>query len=44
MPTSPDTLLRRVKTTLLRHLLRHTEMPSVLVFTRTKQSARHGGL
>src|SRR5262245_40304370 len=29
-----------LKTTLLRHLLRHTEMPSVLVFTRTKQSAR----
>jgi ATP-dependent RNA helicase RhlE len=28
------------KTNLLRHLLRHTEMPSVLVFTRTKQSAR----
>jgi len=29
-----------LKTTLLRHLLRHTEMPSVLVFTRTKASAR----
>jgi ATP-dependent RNA helicase RhlE len=29
-----------LKPTLLRHLLRHTEMPSVLVFTRTKQSAR----
>lgn len=29
-----------LKTTLLRHLLRNTEMPSVLVFTRTKQSAR----
>src|SRR5438552_10315451 len=29
-----------LKTTLLRYLLRHTEMPSVLVFTRTKQSAR----
>ncbi len=29
-----------LKTKLLRHLLRHTEMPSVLVFTRTKQSAR----
>jgi ATP-dependent RNA helicase RhlE len=29
-----------LKTPLLRHLLRHTEMPSVLVFTRTKQSAR----
>jgi ATP-dependent RNA helicase RhlE len=29
-----------LKTTLLRHLLRHTEMPSVLVFTRTKQSAK----
>ncbi len=29
-----------LKTALLRHLLRHTEMPSVLVFTRTKQSAR----
>ena len=28
---------------LLRHLLRHTEMPSVLVFTRTKQSARAAG-
>jgi ATP-dependent RNA helicase RhlE len=29
-----------LKTPLLRHLLRHTEMPSVLVFTRTKQGAR----
>lgn len=29
-----------LKTALLRHLLRHTDMPSVLVFTRTKQSAR----
>jgi ATP-dependent RNA helicase RhlE len=29
-----------LKTPLLRHLLRHTEMPSVLVFTRTKQLAR----
>jgi ATP-dependent RNA helicase RhlE len=29
-----------LKTALLRHLLRHTEMPSVLVFTRTKMSAR----
>jgi ATP-dependent RNA helicase RhlE len=29
-----------LKTDLLRHLLRHAEMPSVLVFTRTKQSAR----
>ncbi len=29
-----------LKTTLLRHLLRNTEMPSVLIFTRTKQSAR----
>jgi ATP-dependent RNA helicase RhlE len=29
-----------LKTALLRHLLRHTEMPSVLVFTRTKQAAR----
>jgi len=29
-----------LKTALLRHLLRHTEMPSVLVFTRTKVSAR----
>src|SRR5205807_1384102 len=29
-----------LKTLLLRHLLRHTEMPSVLVFTRTKSSAR----
>jgi ATP-dependent RNA helicase RhlE len=29
-----------LKSTLLRHLLRHTDMPSVLVFTRTKQSAK----
>src|SRR5947209_7761915 len=29
-----------LKGALLRHLLRHTEMPSVLVFTRTKMSAR----
>jgi ATP-dependent RNA helicase RhlE len=29
-----------LKTPMLRHLLRHTEMPSVLVFTRTKQSAK----
>jgi ATP-dependent RNA helicase RhlE len=29
-----------LKTPLLRYLLRHTEMPSVLVFTRTKVSAR----
>lgn len=29
-----------LKTALLRHLLRHTEMPSVLVFTRTKQAAK----
>src|SRR5437879_689064 len=29
-----------LKTPLLRHLLRHTEMPSVLVFTRTKAMAR----
>lgn len=29
-----------LKTSLLRHLLRETDMPSVLVFTRTKQSAR----
>jgi ATP-dependent RNA helicase RhlE len=29
-----------LKTSLLRHLLRHTEMPSVLVFTRTKQAAK----
>ncbi len=29
-----------LKSALLRHLLRNTEMPSVLVFTRTKQSAR----
>jgi ATP-dependent RNA helicase RhlE len=28
------------KTQLLRHLLRNTDMPSVLVFTRTKSSAR----
>jgi ATP-dependent RNA helicase RhlE len=30
----------QLKAPLLRHLLRHTEMPSVLVFTRTKHSAR----
>jgi ATP-dependent RNA helicase RhlE len=29
-----------LKTALLRYLLRHTDMPSVLVFTRTKRSAR----
>lgn len=29
-----------LKTPLLRHLLRHTPMPSVLVFTRTKQTAK----
>src|SRR5438067_2069984 len=29
-----------LKTPLLRHLLRHTEMPSVLVFTRTKVAAK----
>jgi ATP-dependent RNA helicase RhlE len=29
-----------LKPALLRHLLRHTEMPSVLVFTRTKRSAQ----
>jgi ATP-dependent RNA helicase RhlE len=29
-----------LKTALLRHLLRHTEMPTVLIFTRTKVSAR----
>jgi ATP-dependent RNA helicase RhlE len=29
-----------LKTALLRHLLRNTEMPSVLVFTRTKMGAR----
>jgi ATP-dependent RNA helicase RhlE len=29
-----------LKTALLRHLLRETDMPSVLVFTRTKRSAR----
>jgi ATP-dependent RNA helicase RhlE len=29
-----------LKTALLRHLLRDTDMPSVLVFTRTKQSAK----
>ena len=29
-----------LKTPLLRHLLRHTDMPSVLVFTRTKQGAK----
>jgi len=31
----------QLKTALLRYLLRHTEMPSVLVFTRTKRSARN---
>jgi ATP-dependent RNA helicase RhlE len=30
-----------LKAALLRHLLRHAEMPSVLVFTRTRRSARH---
>jgi ATP-dependent RNA helicase RhlE len=29
-----------LKSALLRYLLRHTEMPTVLVFTRTKQSAK----
>jgi ATP-dependent RNA helicase RhlE len=29
-----------LKTALLRHLLRHTDMPSVLVFTRTKRGAK----
>jgi ATP-dependent RNA helicase RhlE len=29
-----------LKTALLRHLLRHTDMPSVLVFTRTKHGAK----
>jgi ATP-dependent RNA helicase RhlE len=29
-----------LKTPLLRHLLRHLDMPSVLVFTRTKQAAK----
>ena len=29
-----------LKTALLRYLLRHTEMPSILVFTRTKHGAR----
>jgi ATP-dependent RNA helicase RhlE len=29
-----------LKTSLLRYLLRHTEMPSVLVFTRTRRSAK----
>ncbi len=29
-----------LKTSLLRHLLRETDMPSVLIFTRTKHSAR----
>lgn len=29
-----------LKTALLHHLLRHTDMPSVLVFTRTRRSAR----
>lgn len=31
---------QHLKTSLLRHLLRETEMPSVLVFTRTKHSAK----
>ncbi len=31
---------QHLKTALLRHLLRETEMPSVLVFTRTKHGAR----
>ena len=31
---------QHLKTCLLRHLLRETEMPSVLVFTRTKHSAK----
>jgi ATP-dependent RNA helicase RhlE len=29
-----------LKTSLLRYLLRHTDMPSVLVFTRTRRSAK----
>ena len=29
-----------LKTTLLRHLLRNTQMPSVLIFTRTKHNAK----
>lgn len=29
-----------LKSALLHHLLRHTEMPSVLIFTRTRRSAR----
>ncbi len=29
-----------LKTALLRHLLRHTDMPSVLIFTRTKHAVR----
>ena len=29
-----------LKTPLLRHLLRHTDMPSVLVFTRTRRQAK----
>ena len=33
-------IAERLKTALLRYLLRHTDMPSVLVFTRTKNSAR----
>ena len=32
-----------LKTALLQHLLRHTEMPSVLVFTRTKQWGQAAG-
>ncbi|WP_020474976.1 DEAD/DEAH box helicase [Zavarzinella formosa] len=31
---------QHLKTALLRYLLRHTEMPSVLVFTRTKHEAK----
>jgi len=33
-------VVEHLKTALLRHLLRNLDMPSVLVFTRTKQSAR----
>ena len=31
---------QHLKTALLRHLLRHTDMPTVLVFTRTKHGAK----
>src|SRR5260370_335931 len=40
MPQAAYPVAEYLKTPLLRHLLRNTEMPSVLVFTRTKVSAR----